>query len=131
MRQVIVDTAFLIVCVSEIYIAALEGLSENKARHTIDTLIRVIRRGVYYKIWRPRCIRTRAVFKQEGITWCRSSDWRRVDVSTNTYARQTDKSKNTETIRPDDHSIRPHKINIDEINQVTFKTNNYVKYGFW
>jgi hypothetical protein len=45
--------------------------------------------------------------------------------------RQTDEPKNTETIRPNDNSIGSDKINIDKINQVAFRTNNYVKYGFW
>jgi hypothetical protein len=44
---------------------------------------------------------------------------------------QTNESTNTETTRPNDYSIGSDKINIDKVNQVVFKTNNYVKYSFW
>lgn len=130
-RQTILDTAFLIGCVSDGYMAALEGLPVSRAQRTIDSLIRTIRHGVYYEIWRPRCIETRAALKQEGITWSRGNGWQRSTNMTNTLARQSNESARVPTTRPDGHNTGPHKININEVNRVAFKTNNYAKYGFW
>jgi ribosomal protein S26 len=58
-RQVMINTAFLISCINEAYIVTLEGSLESKVRHKINSLTHMIKQGVYYEIWRPSLLHTR------------------------------------------------------------------------